>query len=73
MKKYKLSERQIKFIQDYTNGSGNNFSNAYRSALKAGYSDSYAKKITSYIGWQELEERLKKISEKVGKGRIFGV
>jgi len=71
MKRYKLSERQIKFIKDYINRDRGTFSNAYRSALRAGYSDSYAKKITSYIGWQELEKRIEKISEKVGKGMIF--
>lgn len=72
VKRYKLSKRQIRFITYYLDNEDRiTYSNAYRSALKAGYSDSYAKKITSYIDWEELEERVKKLTKKDNRERYL--
>lgn len=63
MKRYKLSKRKLYFARYYFDFektySYSSPGNAYRSALQAGYSDSYAKKILSYMGWRELEKQVK--------------
>ena len=54
-------KKQLKFIAYLLDQGSYTFSNARRSALKAGYSDSYARKITSYLNWQEMELALLEI------------
>ena len=55
-------KKQLKFIAYLLDqGSDYTFSNARRSALRAGYSDSYARKITSYLDWQKMELALLEI------------
>lgn len=64
MKRYKLSSRKEKFAEYYLTAPRHSETcgNAYRSALKAGFSDSYAKRITADMNWQEL----KHLAEKQG-------
>lgn len=68
MRRYELSERKLNFARYYFDFeriySRSNAGNAYRCAVQARYSDSYARKIMSYMDWRELKE-LMKISEKV--------
>lgn len=62
MVRYNLSQRKIDFARfyfDFERVYGLSFGNAYRSALLAGYSDSYSRKILSYMGWRELEQQMK--------------
>lgn len=60
-----LNPQQLAFKEAYLNPESETFSNAYQSALKAGYSDEYAKNITGQDNdWlseiiRELEMRLK--------------
>lgn len=56
MKRYKFSYRKRKFATFYLPSRRDSESggNAYRSALRASYSESYAKKIMSYMHWTEL-------------------
>ena len=42
----RLDPQQVKFLQYYLDFNEETFSNAYQSAVKAGYSDEYAKTIT---------------------------
>jgi phage terminase small subunit len=42
-----LNPQQLAFKENYTNPNSETFGNAYRSALNAGFSDEYAKVITS--------------------------
>ena len=66
-----LSPQQSLFIQYYTNPKSETFNNAYRSALKAGFSDNYASQILykPYPWLMEVnsligdERRLKKAEE----------
>jgi hypothetical protein len=44
---YRPDPRQSLFLQNYLDPKSETFSNAYQSALKAGYEDEYAKVITS--------------------------
>lgn len=44
-----LNSKQADFLFYYTNPKSATFSNAYRSALKAGYSEAYAKNITDQL------------------------
>lgn len=70
MNRYKLSKRKLEFARFYFDFervfSISSAGNAYRCAIQAGYSNSYAKKIMSHMGWEELE-LLVKISENVIK------
>lgn len=70
MNRYKLSERKLNFAYYYFDFAKayprSSPGNAYRSALLAGYSDSYSRKILAYMGWRELEKQVK-MSEKVIK------
>lgn len=70
MSRYRLSERKKKFARYYFDFeriySRSSAGNAYRCALRAEYSESYAKKILSYMSWRELES-LMKISENANK------
>lgn len=70
MARYKLSKRKIDFARYYFDFdkvyAKSRPGNAYRSALQAGYSDSYSKKILSYTHWRELET-LVKMSENDSK------
>ncbi|MBT7705832.1 hypothetical protein HN569_00600 [bacterium] len=63
MSRYKLSQRKLTFARYYFDFekiySKSSYFNAYRCALAANYSDSYAKKIMSFMNWQELEMLLK--------------
>lgn len=58
-KRYKLSRRKKLFALYYFDFDRlyppSKPGNAYRCALRAGYSESYAKKIMSYMRWEELE------------------
>lgn len=49
MKEGILSPQQIQFLSHYTNPESETFSNAYRSALKANYSEEYAQNITGQL------------------------
>ncbi|KKP94896.1 MAG: hypothetical protein UR99_C0034G0010 [Candidatus Moranbacteria bacterium GW2011_GWD2_36_12] len=64
--RYKLSERKRSFARLYFNVEGEYLpilaGNAYRCALQAGYSESYAKRIMWHMNWRELKE-LMEISE----------
>lgn len=64
--RYKLSERKRSFARFYLDVerlySPALAGNAYRCALQAGYSESYAKRILWHMDWRELEY-LMKISE----------
>lgn len=42
----KLDIKQAKFLEYYLDNKSDTFSNAYRSALKAGYKEEYARNIT---------------------------
>lgn len=70
MRRYRLSNKKIDFTHYYFDFAKvypySSPGNAYRSAIQAGYSDSYSRKILSYIGWRELESMVK-MSEKVSK------
>jgi len=65
--RYKLSERKMNFARYYFDFeriyTRSQAGNAYRCGLLAKYSDSYARKILSYMDWRELE-LLVKMSEK---------
>jgi len=83
MRRYKPSEKKLNFAQYYFLPDSETRNNFYRSALKAGYSDSYARKIMCNMNWTELalmaedqglvllDDNLRKyaqkISEKCGK------
>lgn len=57
---YKPDPRQAKFLEYYLDPKSKTFSNAYQSALKAGYEDEYAKVITSSSkGLEWLSEAVK--------------
>jgi len=64
--RYGLSERKKSFARLYFDfervHSPALAGNAYRCALRAGYSESYAKRIMWHMPWKELES-LMKISE----------
>jgi hypothetical protein len=82
MPRYKLSPRKLQFSRYYFNFERKYSSclsgNAYRCALKANYSETYAKRIMSYIRWEELatlaekqgvimDEGLKKYLDKISE------
>lgn len=54
MPRYKLSEKKIGFARFYFSPESETHHNYYRSALKAGFSDSYARKISWRMDWTEL-------------------
>lgn len=54
MKRYTLSQRKIEFARFYFSDESETRYNYYRSALKAGFSDSYARKISWRMNWIEL-------------------
>lgn len=58
MTRYKLSKRKMEFARLYFDYDRQYFQalagNAYRCALQAGYSESYAKRIMWHISWVEL-------------------
>ncbi len=54
MNRYKLSERKLEFARYYFSPESETCHNYYRSALKAGFSDSYARKISYGMNWTEL-------------------
>lgn len=69
-KKNILSPRQIEFINQYADIDSDTFGNAYKSAIKAGYTEQTAKRITAQIPDkvnQKISECLEpeKIKEKV--------
>lgn len=70
MGRYKLSKRKLEFARFYfdfdRHYSRSSAGNAYRCALQAGYSESYAKRIMWRMNWKELEG-LMKISENTSK------
>ena len=47
LKQYIISSQQVRLIQNYTDLSSQTFGNAYQSAIRAGYSPSYARNVTS--------------------------
>jgi hypothetical protein len=58
---YKVDPRQSMFLQAYLDPQSDTFSNAYQSALKAGYEDEYAKVILNKdLDW--LSESVKSSS-----------
>ena len=54
MKRYKLSERKLELARYYFSEESETHYNYYRSGLKAGFSDSYSRKISAMMGWAEL-------------------
>jgi len=44
-----LTPQQEQFLYNYTNPKSDTFGNAYRSALKAGYSEEYSQNITGLL------------------------
>jgi hypothetical protein len=54
MSRYKLSEKKLEFACYYFSDESETRYNYYRSALKAGFSDSYARKIMCNMNWTEL-------------------
>lgn len=55
--------KQELFVQHYIDPKSNSFGNTYRSALLAGYSDSYARKLSSKsIGNQWISEYVNKVA-----------
>jgi hypothetical protein len=58
-----LTPKQIAFLAYYTDPKSETFSNAYRSALKAGYEQQYAENITNLMpDWlSEAMERRKRM------------
>lgn len=66
IKKMDLDERQTEFILLYCNPKSETFGNAYQSAVKAGYSDEYARVITSRSNqiMSEIEIRRERMLEK---------
>lgn len=56
---YKPDPRQSLFLSYYVNPRSETFSNAVKSALKAGYSQEYAEVILNQNGW--ISENLKRI------------
>lgn len=67
MRNSKEFERQLKFITYYLLKGSYTYSNARRSALKAGYSDSYARKITTVLDCQKMEKALITVQEELQK------
>ncbi len=65
MKNNQNFAKQLKFIVYYLSEGEYTYSNLRRSALKAGYSDSYARKIGSYLNWQEMAKTLACIQNKL--------
>lgn len=56
--------KQQRFIELWLNPSSVSFSNAYRSALNAGYSESYARKITArYTGLKWISDSKRSLSK----------
>lgn len=51
-----ISLQEYDFFQRYTSIESDTFGNAYKSAIKAGYSHYYARVITHYIPLQRLRE-----------------
>lgn len=57
-----LNPQQILFLSSYTNPKSETWGNAYKSALKAGYSEEYAQTITAQMpDW---------LSENLGKTKL---
>jgi len=54
MGRYKLSERKLEFARYYFSSERAFCYNYHRSALKAGFSESYARKISWRMNWTEL-------------------
>jgi phage terminase small subunit len=61
-----LTPRQIEFLKNYNDPKSETFSNAKQSAIKAGYSEEYAKNLTGqFPDWlSENISRKKRIIEK---------
>jgi phage terminase small subunit len=62
-RRYKLSERKRSFARFYFDFERVYLpalaGNAYRCALQAGYSESYAKRILWHMDWRELEDLMR--------------
>jgi len=54
MKRYKLSKRKLELALYYFSEESETRYNYYRSGLKAGFSDSYSRKIAWRMNWTEL-------------------
>lgn len=67
MGRYKLSKRKLEFARfyfDFDRIYSRAFAgNAYRCALQAGYSESYAKRIMWHMNWKELETLVKNLDD----------
>lgn len=60
---YLLDPRQDLCWDNYINPKSETFSNAYQSAVKAGYSLNHAKQITTEIWWSEKVRRINLLSK----------
>lgn len=54
MNRYTLSNRKLEFARFYFSDESETRYNYYRSGLKAGFSDSYSRKISWRMDWTEL-------------------
>jgi phage terminase small subunit len=61
-----LTPRQIEFVTYWLDEDSETKGNAYKSALKAGYVDATARKITSQLPDKVIKEVNKRIEEKLG-------
>lgn len=62
-KQIKLTKRQYRFIEAYLTPSSETFANAFKSALAAGFSKSYARIITNNsLGLEWVQEAKKNLS-----------
>ena len=58
-------ERELRFIAYYLHKGSHTYSNGRRSALKAGYRDSYARKILSCLDWQKMKDSIIGVQEEL--------
>lgn len=62
-REYIMDIRQIRFWEEYLNPKGETYGNAYKSALKAGYSDGHAASITTQKFFKKKMRRLNMLAK----------
>lgn len=70
MRKDTLDPRQAKFLELFSNPESETFSNAYQSAIKAGYSEGYAVNLKSKSKWITENNREITKDELVKKAKV---
>jgi hypothetical protein len=68
--KKNLDDRQIKFLEGYLHPDSNTYTNAYQSAIKAGYEHEYAKTITAQMP-EWLSEAISKEQRLLKAEKVF--